>query len=871
MAMMVASPQIFFFLFCWAETPWVRTRADSKSEAKIFFNLLTSLMVCSLYYTSEDGFSLVDVDGNSVTPTFQEPSEGTRARLSELSEVTCPACHNELSEDSRYCWHCGCPQRMLEISSKQQLRCDVFPTEVEELYINLKPTGVGPIETRWEVEHSSNEPRWLRLPRNQREVRTNQDSVQRLLIYGRRLPETESHFAHVRLHHDTKAGQRLDTPRLWDRWCWETSRFSVDVNKKRLPCLLANQTEIDLGLLSQVASLQIPQLFRFGNGGNAPLNLVITSHHKDLRPAASQLSLVPGQHHSLGGELRLLELAVDTEHEMRLEVTSTEEKLQFDFWVRFRLQVPRVSLPVLGVDFGTSTSKVALLGDGQIRQIRLDGRELFPSHLYLHADGRMVIGADAAEYRGEPNYLRNLKSLINTDASWVEVLDITTGERIRHDLYALVAGFLRRLFKKARESEDFQRYAGVGVTAKDVRLVLTIPAGSNQQARSELRTLMTKILERLGFAEVTILVEPTAVSYLYAAEDPEMVEGKRILVFDCGAGTTDVSLLKVRLARDPEEGYFFRLFDILGESGEMIGGNLFDVALYDKLVSLMGPNSKARLRKLLWQQQEGSTGQLNPPDDFPGKRKIRSQLLLEAVRQTKENLSLGWKTAQPEFLVHCPEAIDPAEQLALTRPQLVGALKSYFGKLEALCGRVIRESRLEEDDIDRVYLVGGSSFLPPLKSFLTRVFGHDKVVTDQARLTSISRGAVASASTRIRRVLTSDFILRVPGIKEQRLVTAGAIYPTPIRSRVLLAPSSPPFYISFTILKRPSPALSPENAQEIELGTLEVRVDEGKSREITLEYSIDQHGSLTILARYGPGKQSRTFPLRYPQPIPRRS
>lgn len=797
--------------------------------------------------------------------------EGTQALASELSVVNCPDCHTEISEDSRFCWHCGSPQRSLEISSDQQLRCDVFPTEVEELYINLKPTGVGPVEMRWEVEHSSNEPRWLRLPRDQKDVRTNQDSVQRILVYGRRLPESESHFAHVRLHHNTKTGQRLGTPRLWDRWCWETSRFSVDVNKKRLPCLLANQTEIDLGLLSQVASLQIPQLFRFGNGGNAPLNLVITSHHRDLRPAASQLSLSPGQQHSLGGELRLLELAVDTEHEMRIEVVSTEEKLHFDFFVRFRLQVPRVSLPVLGVDFGTSTSKVALLGDGQIQQIRLDGKELFPSHLYLHPDGRMVIGDDAADYRGEPNYLRNLKSLINTDTSWVEVLDVTTGERIRHDLYALVAGFLRRLFKKARESEDFQRYAGIGVTAKDVRLVLTIPAGSSQQARTELRTLMTKILERLGFAEVSILVEPTAVSYLYAAEDPEMVEGKRILVFDCGAGTTDVSLLKVRLARDPQEGYFFRLFDILGESGEMIGGNLFDVALYDDLVASMGPNSQNRLRQLLWQQQEGSTGQLTPPDSFPGQRKIRSQLLIEAVRQTKENLSLGWSTPQPEFPVHCPEAIDSSERLVLTRPQLVRALKTYFGKLEALCGRVIREARLEEDDIDRVYLVGGSSFLPPLKSFLTRVFGHDRVVTDSARLTSISRGAVASASTRIRRVLTSDYVLRVPGINDQLLVSAGAIYPTPAKSRVLLAPTNPPFYISFTIIKRPSPDLSPEAEGELELGTLEVRIDEGNSREITLEYSIDEHGSLSICAKYGNDKEQRIFPLRYPQPHPRRS
>jgi molecular chaperone DnaK len=478
----------------------------------------------------------------------------------------------------------------------------------------------------------------------------------------------------------------------------------------------------------------------------------------------------------------------------------------------------------------------------------------------------MVIGEEASEYRGEPNYLRNLKSLLADNLHWVEVLDPSTGERIRHDLHALVAGFLRRLFRKVRESEDFERYVGRGVTAADIRLVLTIPAGTSPEARLETEQVMKRILERLGFAEVKILVEPTAVSFLYAAEDPEMVEGKRILVFDCGAGTTDVSLLQVKLAQDEDEGYFYRQFLNLGEAGESIGGNLFDVALYDKLVSKIGDESQQKLRRLLWTQQQGNTGKLLPPESFPGRRKLRSQHLLEAIKQTKEELSRRWSESQPHFKVECPEALDPKENLTLDRTELAKTLRHFFDRLEALCAKVIRDAQLEDDDIDRVYLVGGSSFLPPVKSLLTRMFGTDRVVTDNARLTSISRGAVASASTRIRRVLTVDYVLKVPGLPEQTLVAAGAIYPTPRRTRVFLAPTHPPFLLHFEVLRAPNEKLGNTDTERALLGTVPVRVDFGPSREVTLSFEVDEYGDLTVSAEYRDSDSVQSFPMQYLKP-----
>lgn len=784
--------------------------------------------------------------------------------------MICGSCASHAGAEDRYCGICGAPLRQLTVHTQpgHRFTMEVFPDEVHESYLKLSAEGRGDIDIRWDLEKDSQEISWLRLPVTESRLPCGRDTQQRILAYGGRLPDGASHAAHLLLHHTTKQGSRKDNDRLWDRWCWERTHVTVEVHKKSAAFFVADRTIRDLGRLSQVAQLPISQLFRLGNGGDAPLNLFLTSRDRNLRLQQSHLTLEPGEIHSLAAELHLLDLEVSREHYLALTIKSEEEEKTFDFSVRFTLAYPRVELPVLGVDFGTSSSKVALLGDGEIQQVRLDGKELFPSHLYLYPDGRMIIGEEASEYRGEPNYLRNLKSLMGGDSNWVEVMDPVSGERTRHDLHALVAGFLRRLFRKTKESPDFEKYAGRGVDAQDIRLVLTTPAGTSAEARTETQRVMKRILERLGFAEVEILVEPTAVSFLYAAEDPEMVEGKRILVFDCGAGTSDISLLKVRLARDIEEGFFFRQFEILGEAGEMIGGNLFDVALYDRLVLGLGDRSKENLRRLLWQQQQGNTGHLNPPEDFPGRRKLRSQHLLEAIRQTKEELSAQWSSAQAEFAVNCPEVVHPGEPLTLDRPQLVTALRPFFDRLEALCARVLRGAQLEEDDVDRVYLVGGSSFLPPLKSLLTRMFGADRIVTDSARLTSISRGAVASASTRIRRVLTVDYVLRVPGLADQVLVGAGAIYPTAPKTRVFLAPSAPPFLVKFEVLRRPSPELSDTDQDEELVGTLVVRVDEGPSREIGLRFEVDLYGDLSISAEYRQEgtKELLTFPIRYLRP-----
>ena len=157
----------------------------------------------------------------------------------------------------------------------------VFPEEVKDRYIRLSPSGQGQIKIRWELDKDSAGAPWLRIPKTEDNLAVGRDSKQRVVVYGGRLPEGRSHIAHLRLHHTTKRGSRLDNPRLWDRWCWDTSRLTLEVLRQSPAFLVADRCLRDLGRVAQVAFLPVPQLFRLGNGGDSALNLTLTSssHH----------------------------------------------------------------------------------------------------------------------------------------------------------------------------------------------------------------------------------------------------------------------------------------------------------------------------------------------------------------------------------------------------------------------------------------------------------------------------------------------------------------------------------------------------------------------------------------------------------------
>src|SRR5690606_35221253 len=124
----------------------------------------------------------------------------------------------------------------------------------------------------------------------------------------------------------------------------------------------------------------------------------------------------------------------------------------------------------------------------------------------------------------------------------------------------------------------------------------------------------------------------------------------------------------------------------------------------------------------------------------------------------------------------------------------------------------------------------------------------------------------ASASTRIRRVLTVDYVLKVPGLPDQVLVSAGAIYPTLQKTRVFLAPTQPPFLLHFEVWRVPNEKLGNHSTTEALLGTIPVRVDFGPSREVTLSFEVDEYGDLTAGAHYRDSENVRDFPMQYLRP-----
>ncbi|MBI3928166.1 MAG: Hsp70 family protein [Armatimonadetes bacterium] len=770
-----------------------------------------------------------------------------------MSASPCPECSRQNVAEARYCYCCGSPMARLKIDREPLKQLAVFPDETRDFSVHFANLGRGLIHLECELTFLGQSRDWGRMLSNRLLLDSGEEGTLKLRVRGTDLREGQPSLAQLRVHSDSRPGSRRDGDRLWDRWCKVSRDFRIEVRLRNPAQLVVNRQERELGELVRVARVSYPRLFYLSNAGEGNLELLVESLAPYVRLPRPKFLLQAHESAPLPVDLEPGNLDVDRDYEAELVVRNQSDHRELErLRLLFRLRPTSIELPVLGVDFGTSSSKVALMGGGEIQEVPLDGKPLFPSHVYIHPDGRMEVGDEAAAFKGTPNYFRNLKSFLVQNEEFVEVRDLETGQVVKHDVHTLVTGFLRRLYGKAKASPVFRKWVGEGSAPEDVRLVVTMPARATPERRKDAESVMRRILGRLGFQSLKVLVEPTAVSYLYASNDSEMVEGKRLLVFDCGAGTTDVSILRVRLEQD-EEGYYYRLFDILAEVGAAIGGNLFDVYIHDLVEQRITGASRVRLRKALWAQVSGSEEAPMPPD-FPGNRKIRSHRLLEAVRIVKETMAREWMSDVPDFDVCCPDILEDKE-IRLTRADLVGKLRPLIDKIESLCHSGLRQAGIHEEDVDRVYLVGGSSFLPPIRSMMFKMFDAEKVVADDQRLTSIARGAVASASTRIRRVLACNYICRPSANRELRLVEAGSIYPVKSASRVVMVPHEPPFLLEFELFQ------VGKGRDPLKLGTIPIRVDEGEARQVRLEYEVDEWGDLLARGVYESRGVRKVFPL----------
>ncbi len=201
---------------------------------------------------------------------------------------------------------------------------------------------------------------------------------------------------------------------------------------------------------------------------------------------------------------------------------------------------------ILGIDLGTTNSEVAVVQDGQPHVLEEeDGDPILPSFVGLSEDGRLLVGKAARNQwvLAPERTIKSIKRKMGKD----EKVRLGDQEYRPQEISAMILRKLRDLAA-----------AELGQPVK--KAVITVPAYFNDAQRQATR----EAGELAGLEVVRILNEPTAASLTY---DPSQTELRRMLVYDLGGGTFDVSIVQA------QQG----VVEVLASHGDtQLGGDDFD-------------------------------------------------------------------------------------------------------------------------------------------------------------------------------------------------------------------------------------------------------------------------------------------------------
>jgi hypothetical chaperone protein len=424
--------------------------------------------------------------------------------------------------------------------------------------------------------------------------------------------------------------------------------------------------------------------------------------------------------------------------------------------------------PAIGIDFGTTNSSVALASSGSVELVRFPRRsgetESFRSVLYMERvrqAGHMRIGSWTGPAAIE-HYLDAEKKgrLIQSLKSYLSSSNLTGTEILgRHFSFEdLIARILTDLRLNAERQFGFAiKTATVG------RPVRFVGADSDQDDTFAVERLR-RAFTAAGFETIDLLMEPEAAAYAYEAT---LDHDELILIGDFGGGTSDFSLLKVgpgirKRGRRPE--------DLLGNSGLGLAGDAFDARIVRKLVSpelgagtLLHPASKMLPAVPAWiysnlerwhylsflrtrnvtEILKSARARAMEPDKIEALITLVDEdlgfQLHQAVQRLKFELSSA-ETAEFRFIDGTLELRKPVQ-----RTDFESWIADDLAALECCIDGLFAKTAVAYADVDRVFLTGGTSFVPAVRAIFERRFGKDRVRSGN-EFTSVARGLALRAA-----------------------------------------------------------------------------------------------------------------------------
>ena len=332
----------------------------------------------------------------------------------------------------------------------------------------------------------------------------------------------------------------------------------------------------------------------------------------------------------------------------------------------------------VGIDLGTTNSCIATLEGGEPTVIvNAEGARTTPSVVAFSKSGEILVG-EVAKRQAVTNVDRTISSVkrhMGTD--WAVEID---GKKwTPQEISAQILMKLKR---------DAEAYLGEPVTDA----VITGPAYFNDAQRQA-----TKDAGKIaGLNVLRIINEPTAAALAYGLEKGK--EDERILVFDLGGGTFDVSLLEI--GKD-DDG--FSTIQVKATNGDNhLGGDDWDQKVIDWLVGEVKNKYGVDLSK----------------------DKIALQRLKEAAEQAKKELSSSTSTSiNMQYLAMTPDGTPVHLDETLTRAHFEEMTSDLLGRCRTPFNNVLRDANISVSDIDHVVLVGGSTRMPAVKELVKELTG----------------------------------------------------------------------------------------------------------------------------------------------------
>ncbi|MBU6447219.1 molecular chaperone DnaK [Patescibacteria group bacterium] len=394
---------------------------------------------------------------------------------------------------------------------------------------------------------------------------------------------------------------------------------------------------------------------------------------------------------------------------------------------------------IIGIDLGTSNSAAAVMEGGKpVIVPSAEGNTVagkaFPSYVAFAKDGQLLVGEparrqavtnpDGTVYEAKRKMGTNFKYTINGKDYTPEQISAFILQKIKKDAESFLGGPVKQA-------------------------VITVPAYFDDAQRQATKNAG----EIAGLEVVRIINEPTAAALAYGLD--KAGQEQKILVFDLGGGTLDVTIM------DFGQG----VFEVISTSGDtQLGGKDMDTAIINYIVSEFKRENGIDL--------SSDKMAMNRVREAAEKAKIELSTVLET------DLNLPFITADANGPKHL--------SMKITRAKLEELIKPIVEKMRQPMQQAISDAKLTPQQIDKIILVGGPTRMPIVQKFVSDYIGKD-VEHGIDPMEAVAKGAAIQAGVlggEVKDILLLDVTPLTLGIE-----TMGGVR-TPLIDRNATIPTS---------------------------------------------------------------------------------